>query len=127
MKFKYNILNFTTSIIFVVAFICLLFTYLTDVMIYVTLGVFTVAFGLLTFSLFKTYLKNSINNKSEDSSLEMEISASDDGTETYVMKDNLKTRAKSRFSNFDKILPALLSLFVTLVFVFLIIKAIFQF
>ena len=126
MKFRYNIFNFVTSICFVLAFLSLMFSYLTYIMFYPAMAFFAAGFVLLSVRLVKNYISNKGQIEEQTEAIEMELASGEDG-ETYVMKaekNDKKARRRMRSLSFQKILPSLLSIFASGIFIFLLVSSI---
>ena len=128
MKFRYNILNFTTAIVFLVAFICVMLSYLTQYMFIPALVLFGAGFILLSVSLIISFIKRNKLAEDQQEAIIMELAQGEDG-DRYVMldeKQDKKQKRKRRFANFDRLLPIILSVGISCAFVFMLIRAIIQ-
>lgn len=126
MKFRYNPLNFITTICFSLAFLCLMISYATYIMFYLTLVLFFVGFVLLSIRLIIRYTKHKDDREEQLEAIEMELASGEDG-ETYVMKSektDKKLRKQKRRVAFEKLLPSILSITASLIFLYLIISTI---
>ena len=126
MKFKFSIFNLSIAISFMLAFLCLMFSYLTPIMYYPALVLFCVAFILLTIALLKSYIKNKTITEEQQDAIIMELAMGEDG-EKYVMQDPKTTKKqikKNRSQNFDRLLPAIVTFAFSCLFLYLLISSI---
>ena len=127
MKFKFNVLNLSTAVVFLLAFVSLMASYATQVMYYVAICFFIVGFSLLAVVLMKLYLKKNSEEDNPNDAIIMHLSGGADG-ETYVMADESQNKAekkKKRAQKFDKLLPFLFCVLIDALFIFLFIKSLF--
>ena len=126
MKFRYNIFNFITAMCFVLAFLSLMFSYITYFMFYPAMAFFATGFVLLSVRLVKNYVSNKDKIEEQTEAIEMELASGVDG-ETYVMKaetNDKKARRRMRSLSFQKLLPSMLSIAASCLFIFLLISSI---
>lgn len=124
MKFRYNKFYFATAVIFVFAFLSLMFSYLTTAMFYPAMVLFCAGFVMLSITFLKIYKKQTIEMEQRQEMLVMERSVNDGG-ETYVMQDatlDKKQKRKKRRQNFDRLLPAIVCIVISAVFAYLLIS-----
>lgn|SRR5574344_807630 len=126
MKFKYNVFNFVTSIIFMLAFLCLMLSYITSIMFYPTMALFCAGFVMLSIRFIKNYNKQNVQLEQKQETIVMELSSGEDG-EKYVMQDDnssKKARRKKRIDKFDRFLPSLFMIFASILFLYLLVSRI---
>lgn len=120
MKFKHNTFNLVTAIAFTLAFFSLMMSYLTSFMFYPAMIFFCTGFILLSIMLIKNYKKQKLEREQKQDTIIMELASTENG-EKYVMqseKTNRKERRKKRLENFDLLLPSILSICASLMFVY---------
>ena len=125
MKFKYNLFNLITAIVFVLSFLSLMISYATSFMYYVALVLFMAGFVMLSIVFMKSYLKQRVEDENASDEIIMRLSGGIDG-EAYVMADekqNKKERAKNRTRHFDKLLPFIFCVVIVGLFMFMFIRA----
>ena len=111
MKFRYDVFNFSTAMIFVGAFFCMMLNYITAFMFYPAMVLFSVGFGMLSAILIKYYKKRLADIEQAQEILVMERTMNDDG-ETFVMRDlnaDKKERKKRRRQKREQFLPIIFS------------------
>lgn len=126
MKFKYNIFNFVTAIVFLLAFLSLMFSYLTSFMYYPAIIFFLAGFVMLSIRFVKNYIKQKKLLDEQQDAIVMELASGQNG-ETYVMSDPKadKKQAKRRSRrNFEMLLPSIFTILISLIFVYLLISSI---
>lgn len=126
MKFKFSVFNLSIAISFMLAFVCLMFSYLTPFMYYPALVLFCAAFILLTVSFIKTYIKNKTISEEQQDAIIMELAMGEDG-EKYVMQDSKKAKKQikqNRRQNLDKLIPIIVSVAFSCLFIYLLITSI---
>ena len=124
MKLKYNVLNLSTAIVFVLAFFCLMLYYIASFMFYPAMILFAGGFGMLSAILIKYRKKRLAELEQAQEVLVMERTMNDDG-ETFVMRDqkaDKKERKKKRRQKREQILPIIFSIFASAFFVYLFIS-----
>ena len=127
MKFRYNIFNLITAIMFILAFLSLMISYATSIMYYFAMTFFVAGFSMLSVILMKAYLKQKGKDENVADPIIMQLSGGVDG-EAYVMADekqNRRERNRKRTQQFDRLLPFIFSVLLSGLFVFLLIKSIF--
>ena len=128
MKFRYNIFNFSTAIVFLMAFLCLMCYYLTPFMYIPALVLFCAGFIMLSVCLIKSYIKKNKLTEDQQEAIIMELAQGEDG-DRYVMLDakhDKKQKRKNRFAKFDRLLPVILSMLVAGMFIYLLIRSLVQ-
>jgi ABC-type transport system involved in cytochrome bd biosynthesis fused ATPase/permease subunit len=126
MKFKYNIFNFITAIAFVLAFLCLMFSYATQIMFYPSMVFFEVGFVMLSVKLIQNYLAKQNELSQQQETIVMELLSGEDG-ETYVMQDekkDKKARRKKRAQKFDRLFPSIFSILAAALILYMLISSI---
>ena len=124
MKFRYDIFSFVTAIMFVLAFLCVMFSYATSFMFYPAMVFFEAGFVMLSIKLIKEYAAKRENMEQKEDVIVMELASGEDG-EAYVMQqNNSKKKHRRRNINFDSLLPAIFSILASLLFVYLLISTI---
>lgn len=127
MKFRYNAFNFSTAMVFVGAFMCLMLHYLTYFMFYPAMLLFAGGFGMLTAILVKYRKRHLEEIEQAQEVLVMERAVNDDG-ETFVMRDpslDKKERKKRRRQKREQLLPIIGSGLASLVFLVLFVLKLF--
>lgn len=125
MKRRYNIFNLATAIVFLVAFILLMLSYITQIMFLPATVLFCAGFIMLSVALIKAYLEYQKTQKEVSDAIEMDAASGPDGAEYVVEseKASKKQRKIKRYSNFDRLLPIILCLIVAGLFIYLMAKA----
>lgn len=125
MKRRYNIFNLATAIVFLVAFILLMLSYITQIMFLPATVLFCAGFIMLSVALIKAYLEYQKTQKEVSDAIEMDAASGPDGAEYVVEseKESKKKRRIKRYSNFDRLLPIILCLIVAGLFIYLMAKA----
>ena len=125
MKRRYNIFNLATAIVFLVAFILLMLSYITQIMFLPATVLFCAGFIMLSVALIKAYLEYQKTQKEVSDAIEMDAASGPDGAEYVVEseKASKKKRKTKRYSNFDSLLPIILCLIVAGLFIYLMTKA----
>ena len=125
MKRRYNIFNLATAIVFLVAFILLMLSYITQIMFLPATVLFCAGFIILSVALIKAYLEYQKTQKEVSDAIEMDAASGPDGAEYVVEseKESKKKRKIKRYSNFDRLLPIILCLIVAGLFIYLMAKA----
>lgn len=125
MKRRYNIFNLATAIVFLVAFILLMLSYITQIMFLPATVLFCAGFIMLSVALIKAYLEYQKTQKEVSDAIEMDAASGSDGAEYVVEseKASKKKRKTKRYSNFDRLLPIILCLIVAGLFIYLMTKA----
>lgn len=129
MKFRYNVFNFIISILFVLAFLCLMISYATYFMFVPAMILFCGAFVMLSVRMISNYVKNKDDREEQLEAIEMELASGDDG-ESYVMKSektDKKLRKQNRRIMLEKLMPSILSITASLIFAYLIVSTIINF
>ena len=124
MKFRYNVFNFSTAMVFVAAFFCLMLYYIAEFMFYPAMAFFAAGFGLLSAILIKFRKKYLADLEQKQEVLVMERTMNDDG-ETFVMRDqkqDKKERKKRRHQKFQQLLPIIFSIAASAFFTYLLIS-----
>lgn len=126
--FKFSKLSWSIFIAFGLALICVMFNTLVNAFVYPALVLLLVGFVLLTISLFNTASKNIKRQEMVQQELIMELSVTDEG-EAYVLNEKKQKKFKKalRKEKFNKFLPAIVCMAISLVIAFLLIKVIFKF
>lgn len=124
MKFRYNIFNFVTAIMFVLAFVCVMVSYATYFMFYPAMLFFEAGFVMLSIRLIKSYGEKKENMEQKEEVIVMELASGEDG-EAYVMKQD-KANKKRRKSNgsFDRLLPIIFTILASVLFMYLLVSTI---
>ena len=126
MKFRFNVLNLSTAVLFVLAFVSLMISYASHFMYFVAMVFFIVAFAMLAFIMIKIFLKGKEEDNPADPII-MHLSGGADG-EAYVMADekqNKAERKRKRMQKFDRLLPFIFCVLIDMLFIFLFIKSLF--
>lgn len=125
MKRRYNIFNLATAIVFLLAFILLMLSYITQIMFLPATVLFCAGFIMLSVALIKAYLEYQKTQKEVSDAIEMDAASGPDGAEYVVEseKESKKKRKIKRYSNFDRLLPIILCLIVAGLFIYLMMKA----
>ena len=125
MKRRYNIFNLVTATVFLVAFILLMLSYITQIMFLPATVLFCAGFIMLSVALIKAYLEYQKTQKEVSDAIEMDAASGPDGAEYVVEseKESKKKRKIKRYSNFDRLLPIILCLIVAGLFIYLMTKA----
>ena len=126
MKLKFSLFGLVDAVTFVLAFLCLMFSYLTEVMFLPAMFLFACAFGILTYILFVVSLKHQKEIDEKQEVIVMELAEGENG-ETYVMQDQKKEkkqRRKKRMQKFDRVIPSLLSGVVTVFMLYMFIASV---
>ncbi len=125
MKRRYNIFNLATAIVFLLAFILLMLSYITQIMFLPATVLFCAGFIMLSVALIKAYLEYQKTQKEVSDAIEMDAASGPDGAEYVVEseKESKKKRKIKRYSNFDRLLPIILCLIVAGLFIYLMAKA----
>ena len=125
MKRRYNIFNLATAIVFLVAFILLMLSCITQIMFLPATVLFCAGFIILSVALIKAYLEYQKTQKEVSDAIEMDAASGPDGAEYVVEseKESKKKRKIKRYSNFDRLLPIILCLIVAGLFIYLMAKA----
>lgn len=126
MKFRYNIFNFVTAMIFVLAFLCLMISYASVYLFYPTFALFSAGFVMLSIRLIKNYVVQKDSEQESADAIVMELASTDDG-ETYVMQDekkDKKLRKKIKKNRLDKLMPIILCIICALIFAYMLVSCI---
>lgn len=123
MKFRYNIFNFLTAIMFVLAFLCVMISYATFFMFYPAMVFFEAGFVMLSIKLIKDYTAKKENMEQKEDVIVMELASGEDG-EAYVMQQDKKKKNRKRISGFDSLLPIIFSVLAATLFIYLLISSI---
>ena len=126
MKFKFGVFNTIISATFMLAFLCLMFSYLSSVMYYPAMVLFFAGFVMLSVALLRRYLKQTWMFEEKQDAIVMELAMGQDG-EKYVMqsaKQQKKQRRQQRLKNFDRLTPFLICVVVSCGFAYLLINEI---
>ena len=126
MKFKFSVFNLSIATSFALAFICLLFSYLTPIMYYPALVLFCVSFILLSINFIISYIKNQKIYQEKQDAIIMELAMGEDG-EKYVMQDPKqakKQNKKNRTQNFERLSPTIVALAFSCLFLYLLVSSI---
>ena len=121
MKLKYNLFNFLTAMVFVLAFFCLMLYYITAFMFFPAMFLFAGGFGMLAAILIKYRKKRIAELEQAQEVLVMERTMNDDG-ETFVMRDqkaDRKERKKKRRQKWQQLLPIIFSILASAAFVYM--------
>ena len=126
MKFRYNIFNFITAIMFVLAFLSIMISYATVYMYYPAIIFFETGFVMLTIRLMKNYLTKKDDLEQKEEVIVMELASGENGDE-YVMRQdelNKKGKRKKRSVQFDRLMPVIFSMLASILFMYLLISTI---
>ena len=126
MKFRYNVFNFVTAMIFVLAFLCLMISYASEYLFYPTFALFSAGFVMLSIRLIKNYVVQKDSEQESADAIVMELARTDDG-ETYVMQDekkDKKLRKKIKKNRLDKLMPIILCIICALIFAYMLVSCI---
>lgn len=125
---KFSKLSWCMIIAFSLAFICIMFNTLLTAMVYPALVLLIAGCTMLSVRLFKNAHLEEKRSQMIQEELLMELSVTDEG-EQYVLNSRNQKKLKKQLKRerFSKLLPALISSLMTLVFIFLLIKFIFKF
>ena len=126
MKFKFSVFNLTIAITFLLAFVCILLSYITLFMYYPATILFAIAFIMLSVSLIKNFINQKSINEEKQDAIIMELAMGEDG-EKYVMQDektNKKMLKQKRRQNIEKLLPSMFSIAFSCLFIYLFISSI---
>lgn len=125
---KFSKLTWCTIIAFTLAFICIMFNTLLNAMIYPALILLICGCTLLSIRFFKKANSESKRSQMVQEELLMELSITDEG-EQYVLntRNQKKFKKQLRRERFSKLMPGLMSTFMTLLLLFLLVKFIFKF
>ncbi len=126
MKFRYNKLNFSIAIIFILAFLCLMFSYATSFMYIPAMLFFAVGFSMLSYVFLKNYIVLQKEIEQRQETIVMELASGEDG-ETYVMQDetnNKKMRRRKRSQRFERLLPSIFCIVVAVFMAYMLISSI---
>ena len=110
MKLRFNLFNMLNAISFVLAFLCLMFSYASQYMYLPSMLFFGIGFGMLTYTMVLIYLKNQREIEEKQDVIVMELAENSNG-EAYVMQDeknDKKLRRKKRAQRIDRLLPSIL-------------------
>ena len=124
MKFKYNVFNFSTAMVFVGAFFCLMLYYLATFMFYPAMLLFAIGFGMLSAILIKYRKKSIADLEQKQEVLVMERTMNDDG-EVFVMRDQAadkRERKKRRRQKRQQLYPIIFSILASCLFVYFFIS-----
>lgn len=126
--FKFSKLSWSIFIAFGLALICVMFNTLVNAFVYPALVLLLVGFVLLSISLFGNASKNIKRQEMVQQELIMELSVTEEG-EQYVLNEKKQKKFKKalRKEKFNKFLPAIVCVAISLVMAFLLIKSIFKF
>ena len=126
MRFKFNIFSLVTAVLFVLAFLCLMFSYLTQFMFYPAMIFFEGAFVMLSIIFVRSYISKADDINQRQEAIVMELASGEDG-EKYVMQDDRqdkKARRRRRSEKFEKLLPSIFSILGCVLFLYLFISSI---
>lgn len=125
MKFRYNVFNFITAISFVLAFLCLMFSYATHIMFFPSMIFFEVGFVMLSIILIKNYIAKQKEVNQMQDAIVMELASGENG-ETYVMQDekkDKKSKRKKRSQKFDRLLPSIFTILAAGLILYMVISS----
>ena len=126
MKFKYNIFNFITAIMFLLAFFCLMLSYATHFMYYPTMVFFEAGFVMLSYILIKNGIKKQAEQDERQEVIVMQLAEGEDG-ETYVMqsdKTNKKAKRKRRSQLLERYMPAVFTILAAGLIMYMLVSSI---
>ena len=126
MKFKFSVFNLIICVAFVLAFVFILLSYLTPFMYIPATVMFCVAFVMLSIRLIQNYIKQTGITQEKEDAIIMELAMGEDG-EKYVMQDAKKQKKlakQQRRQNFDRLLPSIVSVAFSCLFVYLLVSSI---
>lgn len=126
MKIKFSKFSTIMASLFLVAFLCLMLSYITAFLYYPTLAFFCAGFVMLSIALLKRYLNQKNLYEENQDAIVMELAQGPDG-ETYVMqspKQSKKQRNQKRRQNFDRLLPFIVSVVISCAFIYFLIASI---
>jgi hypothetical protein len=111
---------------FLLAFISLMLSYITNFMFFGTCIFFCAGFVMLSITLIKNYISQKQSFEESQDAIIMELAQGEDG-EKYVMqneKQSKKQKRSLRLKNFDRLLPSIFSILAACLFAYLIIQSI---
>ena len=126
MKFKFSTFNLIIGLAFILAFVSIMLSYITQYMYYPAMVLFAAAFVMLSVRLIQNYIKQSHITEEKQDAIIMEL-AMEDGGEKYVMQDAKKQRKiakQHRRQNFERLIPSIVSVAFACVFIYLLVMAI---
>lgn len=126
MKLKFSVFNLITGIAFLLAFVCILLSYITQAMYYPAMFLFAGAFIMLSIGMIKSYIKNNNISQEKQDAIIMELAMGEDG-EKYVVQDIKKQKKlvkQQRKQSFERLLPPIISLLFAVLFCYLFISSI---
>ena len=125
MKFKFSVFNLIIGISFLLAFVCILMSYLTPFMYYPAMVLFALAFVLVSIKLIQNYVKQNKANEEKQDAIIMELAMGEDG-EKYVMQDEKKQKKlvkQKRKQNFERLLPPIVTIAFSCLFLYLFVSS----
>ena len=126
MKFKYNLFNFVTAIMFVLAFLCLMVSYATQYMYIPTMVFFEAGFVMLSYILIKSGLKKQQEQDERQEVIVMQLAEGEDG-ESYVMqssKQDKKIKRKRRSQLLERYMPAIFAILAAGLIMYMLVSSI---
>ncbi len=123
MKFGFSKMQIAIITMFLFAFISIMLTYVSTISVFFTLAFLVAGFVLLSVVLIKNYNKFKLEQEHKKEELLMELSVTDEG-EKYVLKDNPYSKSESREQKarkIDKLIPVVLSISASVLFLYLLI------
>ena len=124
MKFKYNVFNMLTGLMFVFAFLSLMLSYATTIMFFPAMIFFEAGFVMLTILLIRHYIKKTAEIEQQQEAIVMGLASENEG-EVYVMQDeknDRKNRRKKRYKKLERLSPIVFSILASVFFLYLIIS-----
>ena len=126
MKFRYNIFNFITGIMFVLAFLCIMISYATFFMYYPAMVFFEAGFVMLSITLLKSAVSKNDDYAQREETIVMELASGENG-DAYVMQEeklSKKKKGKKRNAQFERFVPSILCMLAAVLFLYLLISTI---
>ena len=100
MKRRYNVFNLATAIVFLVAFILLMLSYITQIMFLPATVLFCAGFIMLSVALIKAYLEYQKTQKEVSDAIEMDAASGPDGAE-YVVESEKASKKKRKIKRLE--------------------------
>ena len=126
MKFKFSVFNLIIGVAFILAFVCILLSYLTQYMYYPAMAFFAGAFVMLSIRIMQNYIKQNHITAEKQDAIIMELAMEEDG-EKYVMQNEKKQKniaKQHRRQNIERLLPFAMSVLCAGLFIYLFVSSI---
>lgn len=124
MKFKHNVFNYLTALMFLLAFVFLMLSYATQVMYIPSMIFFEAGFIMLTVVLIRSGVAKQKEQDERQEVIVMELASSEDG-EAYVMQtenNNKKLKRKKRSQKFERFMPAMFTIIASALILYMLVS-----